>query len=48
MGYVNSLLGSLATVFPALELAKEYKDGVEAVMDSQRASELPPGLLDLR
>jgi len=48
MSYVNSLLGSLATVFPAVELAREYKDGVEAVIDQQRLNDPPSGLLNLR
>jgi hypothetical protein len=48
MGYVNSLLGSLATVFTGLELAKEYKDGVEAVIDEQQLNDPPSGLLNLR
>jgi hypothetical protein len=48
MRYVNSLLGSLATVFPAVELAKEYKDGVEAVIGQQRVNDPPAGLLNLR
>lgn len=48
MSYVNSLLGRLATVFPAVELAKEYKDGVEAVIGQQRVHDPPARLLNMR
>lgn len=43
MDFVNSLLGSLATVFPPVELAREYKDGVEAVLDESRTLDPPTG-----
>jgi hypothetical protein len=45
----NSVLGSLLKAFPLLDIAKEYKDGVEAVIDLQRTTEDPPrSILKLR
>jgi hypothetical protein len=35
MTLVNSLLGSLAAVFPPLELAKEFKEDVEVVVEKR-------------
>ena len=42
MKLINSILGSLASVFPLLELAKEYKDGVELVIEHQQEGNPPP------
>jgi len=46
---LNSWLGSLKAAFPPLELVKEYKEGVEVVIDEQhRGNPPPPNILDLR
>jgi hypothetical protein len=42
MKLVNSILGSLASVFPLLEMAKEYKDCVEVVVEHQQEGNRPP------
>ena len=47
MNYVNGLLSGLATVFPAVELAKAYQDGVEAVADYNRAKDPPAAVVTL-
>ena len=41
--WINTFLGSLATAIPALELVKEYKDGVELVVENQRRGSPLPG-----
>jgi len=46
---VNSVLGSLTAAFPPLELVKEYKDGIEVVVQEQhQGNPLPGRILDLR
>jgi hypothetical protein len=48
-GWINTFLGSLAIVIPPLELAKEYKEGVELVIDHQQEGKPIPGrILNLR
>jgi hypothetical protein len=39
---INSILGRFVSVFPALELVKEYKDSVEFVIEDQRQGDRPP------
>lgn len=46
---INSLLGSLTSVIPPLELVKEYKDGIEVVVEDQQAGDPPSGrIFDLQ
>jgi len=40
---VNSILGSLSAVFPAIGLVKEYKDGAEVVIEGQHRGNSPSG-----
>ena len=40
--WLNNLLGSLTSVFPPLEVAKEWKEGVELVVRHQRKLPKPP------
>ena len=39
---MNSILGSFTAAFPLLELVKEYKDGVEVVVEEHHRSSPPP------
>lgn len=45
--WINSLLGSLARALPALDLVKEYKEGVELVVENQRRRRSPLRLASL-
>jgi hypothetical protein len=46
---INSWLGSLKAAFPALELVKEYKEGIEVVIEEQHQGTPPPtSILNLR
>lgn len=40
---LNSILGSLSAVFPAIGLVTEYKDGAEVVIEEQQRGNPPPG-----
>jgi hypothetical protein len=40
--WINSLLGSLARALPGIDLVKEYKEGVELVVENQRRRRSPP------
>lgn len=44
---LNSMLGSLAKVFPALHAVKEFKDHVEATIEGLNDSPAPISLKDL-
>lgn len=41
--WINTFLGSLASAIPGLELVKEYKEGVELVIDHQASGAPPAG-----
>jgi hypothetical protein len=51
LAWINTFLGSLAQVIPAVDLVKEYKEHLEIVIDIQHrrpAPTVPPTILGLR